>query len=229
MDRISAVSFDLDGTLIRYVRSPGEVLAASFERLDMDPLFDVQAYYDRYDEFAEQTESMDELRRECFAALADANGHDPERGREVASAFADERDQSNVELVPGAKAVLDRYSEAYDLAVVTNGVLDAQLAKIDAVGIERWVDTIVVAGHDTPPKPDPDPIERAIEALGASPATTVHIGDTLGSDIAGATAAGVDSVWVGDGDELDGYDPTYTVDSLEELLTPPWEPAMELG
>ena len=74
MDRIEAVTFDLDDTLVQYRRSPGEVLRASFERLGVDPMFAVEEYYARYDEFAETCDSMDQLRSDCFAALAAENG-----------------------------------------------------------------------------------------------------------------------------------------------------------
>lgn len=222
MGRIAAVSFDLDDTLVQYERSPGEVLHACFDRLGVEPLFAVEEYYDRYDEFAETCESMDELRTECFAALAAEHGYDRGLGREVASVFREERDQSNVELLPSAARVLDELHGEYRLAIVTNGARDAQQQKIEAVGLDRWVDTVVIAGHETPPKPDPAPIERAIESLDATPETTVHVGDSLETDVAGATAAGVDSVWVAAGADPGAFEPTYTVDSIADLVPLPW-------
>ncbi|SDR00192.1 HAD family hydrolase [Natronobacterium texcoconense] len=223
MTRIETVSFDLDGTLLRYVRSPGEVLQASFEGLGLEPLFSVEEYYARYDEFARRCESMDELRSECFAALAAENGYDRELGRDVATAFAAERDQSNVELLPSAASVLESLADDYRLAVVTNGARDAQRQKIAAVDLERWVDAVVVAGHDTLPKPDPEPFERALRTLEATPETTVHVGDSLETDVAGATAAGLESVWVSESADSEAYDPTYCVESIGRLASPPWD------
>jgi HAD superfamily hydrolase (TIGR01549 family) len=208
-----AISFDLDDTLVRYERSPGEVLAVCFDRLDLDPLFPVEAYYARYDEFAERCDSMDELRSECFAALAEDNGYERALGREVAATFSDERDQSNVELLPSVARLLDELADEYGLGVVTNGARDAQRRKVEAVSLDRWVDTVVVAGHDTPPKPDPEPFERVVDALDVTLATTVHIGDSLESDVAGATAAGLASVWISGRTDAQGYDPTARVDS----------------
>ncbi|APW99590.1 haloacid dehalogenase [Halobiforma lacisalsi AJ5] len=222
--RVDTVLFDLDDTLLRYERSPGEVLRASFERSGIEPLFAVEEYYDRYDEFARQCDSMDELRHECFAALAEENGYDRRLGRDVAAAFAEERDQSNVELLPSAADVLDDLADDYRLGVVTNGARDAQRRKVAAVDLERWVDTVVVAGHDAPPKPDPEPFERAVRALEATAERTVHVGDSLETDVAGATAAGLESVWVSDGTDPRRYDPTYRVGSVGELSSPPWVP-----
>lgn len=222
MEQIEAILFDLDDTLVQYERSPGEVLRASFETLGSEPLFSVEEYYARYDEFAEKCESMDELRSECFAALADENGYDRQLGRDVADAFSDERDQTNVELLPSVTRVLSELSREYRLAIVTNGAPDAQQQKIDAVNLERWIDAIVIAGHDVPPKPDPEPFERAIQSLDATPGSTVHVGDSLETDIAGASGAGLDSVWISDTDDTEEYTPTHRIESIDNLLSFPW-------
>ena len=217
LGNIEAVSFDLDDTLIQYKRSPGEVLQVCFEQFEMEPIFSVEAYYASYDEFAETCDSMDELRSECFAALALENGYERRLGEEIAETFSTERDQSNVELLPSVARLLDTLAEEYKLAIVTNGAQDAQQQKLEAVALEQWVETIVIAGHDTPPKPDPEPFNRVVQSLDVTPETTVHIGDSLETDIAGATAAGLDSIWVSkDTDTLD-YEPTLRVESQSEL------------
>lgn len=221
MDRIEAVTFDLDDTLIQYRRSPGELLRTSFERLGVDPLFAVEEYYARYDEFAESCDSVDELRADCFAELAAENGFDREIGREVAASFSEERDQSNVEFLQGAGRVLDVIRRQYPVAVVTNGAADAQLEKCEAVALDQWVEKIVVAGHETPPKPAPDAFERALQSLDVVPDRAIHIGDSLDTDVAGASAAGLDSVWIGDGSTVT-LEPTYQVETIEDILSLPW-------
>lgn len=221
MPRTEAVLFDLDDTLVRYERSPGEVLLAAFEAVGCDTLFSVEEYYARYDEFAEKCDSMDELRSECFAALAESNGYERRRGRAVAAAFSEERDQTRVELLPSVEDVLGEVSSEYRTAIVTNGARDAQHQKIDAVGLDRWVDEIVVAGHDVPPKPHP-PFERAIRALGVTPESTVHVGDSPETDVAGASAAGLDSVLVAEGSAAVEPSPTYRIESIDALRSLPW-------
>lgn len=229
MGRMSAVSLDLDGTLVQYERSPGEVLQACFDSLELNQPFAVEDYYARFDEFARTCETMDELRAECFAVLATENGYDRQLGRDVATVFSEERDQSNVTLLPAAARVLDDLSRKHELAIVTNGTRDAQRRKIDAVELDQWVDTVIVAGHDTPPKPDPAPFERAVESLGTPPGTTVHVGDSLETDVAGAIAAGLDSVWISGGADPRGVKPTYVVPSIEDLLALRWLDASDHG
>ncbi|MFB6177367.1 MAG: HAD family hydrolase [Halobaculum sp.] len=197
---VEAATLDLDDTLVSYRRSPGELLRAAFDAVGVDQLFPVEAYYDRFEEFSERTDSMAELRRECFAALATERGHDAETGRAVASAFADERDHGNVEWCRGAERFLDTLDErAIPYAVVTNGPPDAQRQKLDAVGLSERVETVVFAGHDCPAKPDPEPVERAVAALGVDSEAVVHVGDSA-SDVGSAVAAGVGAVVVGEVD-----------------------------
>ncbi|QLG63367.1 HAD family hydrolase [Halorarum salinum] len=218
----SAVTFDLDDTLVDYRRSPGEVLAVAFEAAGVDPLFPVGAYYDRFDEFNERTDSMAELRASCFAALSEERGHDPALGRRVADAFAASRDHRNVAWRPGAESLLDALEAAgVPTGVVTNGPRDAQSAKVEAVGLDGRVDPIVFAGHDTAPKPDPEPFERALERLGVDPERAVHVGDSRRTDVAGACAAGMGTVWVGEGDD---HDADRGVRSLAELRRTGWLP-----
>lgn len=193
---VAAVTVDLDGTLVDYRRSPGAMLDRAFERVGVAPLFPVEAYYDRFAEFADRTDSMAELRRACFATLAADRGHDPALGREVAAAFADERDHGNVAWCPGARRLVDTLAErGVPTAVVTNGPPDAQRQKLSAVGLDERVATVVFAGHDCPAKPSPEPVERALAALDCDPTRAVHVGDSE-NDTASALAAGARAVHV---------------------------------
>jgi HAD superfamily hydrolase (TIGR01509 family) len=231
-DAIRAVLFDLDDTLLQYRRSSGTLLEESFEAVDIDPIFSVEAYYDQFSRFADRTDSVAELRRECFAALCADRGRDPDLGRRVAEVYADERDHRNIEWIAGAHEVMDSLTDRYRVGVVTNSPADAARQKIAAAGIDDYAETVVFAGHDTPAKPAPEPFHRALEALSVDPTRAVHIGDSLRSDIAGANAAGLRSVlFAADGDgggseDGSGDDEPATPDdhisSMSELRSLPW-------
>ena len=222
MTDVEAVLFDLDGTLLRYRRSPAAVLERSFEAVGVEPLFSIDEYVDRFDEFARDHESMADLRSACFATLAAENGHDAALGRDVAAAYAAARDQSNVALLPGAARVLETLSEVARIAIVTNGAADAQRRKVAAVDLDRWVDAVVVAGGDVAPKPAPEPFELALERVGTAPEAAVHVGDSMRTDVRGASAAGLRSILL-DAASTDGdrgssdHGPAYRIDSIAEL------------
>jgi putative hydrolase of the HAD superfamily len=198
VDAVGAVLFDLDGTLCRYRRSPGEVLAVAFEREGLDPLFPVEAYYEAFDRFAADADGMTDLRERCFAALCADRGHDPAVGRSLARTFADERDHRDVVATPGAHATLDALDGTVPLGVVTNGPRDAQHAKLDGLGRHDAFEVVVCAGDETPPKPATEPFEAALDALAVAPERTLFVGDSPSTDVAGANATGLVSVLVGE-------------------------------
>jgi putative hydrolase of the HAD superfamily len=159
---------------------------------------------------------MVDLRAQCFAAIAEEKGYDAATGRDIARVYADERDHGNVEPLPGVDRALSALSDR-PLGVVTNGAPSMQRQKLDALGVTDTFDVIVHAGYDAPAKPSPEPFEAALSTLDVGPERTVHVGNSLGSDVAGARAAGVGSVWVPDTDEPADPEPDHTVSSLSEL------------
>ncbi|MFC7167725.1 HAD family hydrolase [Halospeciosus flavus] len=223
---MDAVLFDLDDTLVTYERGPGEVLDAAFADVGVDPLFSVDAYFERYAEFVEESDGIDDLRSRCFAAIAADEGHDPDLGRAVADAFAAERDHSRVRLCPGADEALDALAADHRLGLVTNGDAGMQAQKLVGAGLEDRFETVVYAGDETAAKPEREPFERALADLGVGADRAVHVGNSASSDVAGAHAAGLASVWVPD--SADATPPeqaaTWTLDSLHGLVdpAPPW-------
>jgi len=218
-----AVLFDLDDTLCTYRRGGAELLSVAFERVGVEPLFTVEQYHERYPEFVDETEGIRDLRRACFVALAEDAGHDPEVGRAVEAAFADERDHGNVDPVPGARDAVDHLAADHRLGLVTNGSPEMQRQKLAGIGLADRFETVVYAGYDAPGKPAPEPFHAALDDLGVAPERAVHVGNSLRSDVAGAHAAGVESAWLA-GDDAANPDPTpdHRLASLRDLLDPPW-------
>jgi len=220
-DVTRALLFDLDDTLCEYARSGEAVLSIAFERAGVDPFFDYDAYVATFDDYRGEAETLPELREACFAALARERGRDPDRARVVARAYTDERDPTDVRPLPGARAAV-----AHDgpVGLVTNGPPDVQRPKLRALDLVDAFDAVVYAGHDVPAKPAVGPFERALSDLGVEPAETAHVGNSLRTDVAGANAAGVTSVWVDDDSReplaRDDPAPDHRVASLEAF--PPW-------
>jgi putative hydrolase of the HAD superfamily len=191
-----AVLFDLDGTLVEYERSPGQLLSLAFEAVGTEPFFDVSEYFDRFEDHLAPGVSIREGRANCFAAIAEDCGRDPERGRALAEAFAEERDHARVERLPGARDALDALATDHVLGVVTNGPPEMQTTKLEASGLADYFETVVFGGHDAAAKPDPEPFEVALADLGVAADRAIHVGNSLSSDVAGAHAAGLRSAWV---------------------------------
>jgi HAD superfamily hydrolase (TIGR01549 family) len=76
---------------------------------------------------------------------------------------------------------------------------------------------LVITREDGPYKPDPRPLWRACEALGAEPGQTWMVGDGQ-YDVEAAAAAGIGSIWLSHGQpRAFAAVPWMTVQSLDEL------------
>jgi len=214
-----AVLFDVDDTLCRYRRTGDELLAAAFERTGHDPFITREEYHDRYPEFVDDSDSMTDLREQCFAAIAGGKGRDPSVGRRIAEVYADERDHGNVEPLAGVETALSALDDL-PLGVVTNGAPAMQSAKLEALGLADAFDVVVHAGYDAPAKPSPAPFEAALSVLSVRPERAVHVGNSLRSDVAGARAAGVGAVWLAeeaDPSTARDPEPDHAISTLSEL------------
>lgn len=221
MTAYDATCFDLDGTLCEPTRDEDELLEATFERAGLEPYCtsaDLRAAIPSLPT-AETDREFFEL---LFAEAAERAGRDRSIAPALADAQLEERDPTAVALRPGAERALEAARERGPVGLVTNGGRETQTRKLEALGIADAFDAAVFTDPDAGihPKPDPAPFERALEGLGVDPARTVHVGDALHADVAGANAMGMDSAWVDLGHETpDEHEPTYALASLEEFST----------
>ncbi|OZI11348.1 HAD family hydrolase [Bacillaceae bacterium SAS-127] len=118
--------------------------------------------------------------------------------------------------------VLDELKEkGYRLLLLTNGAPSLQLEKLTMTPeLVPYFEHIVISGNVGFGKPDPVIFEHALRLMELSPREALMVGDNLSTDILGATRVEMDSVWIDhrDGKQVDGANPTYTVNRLQELL-----------
>ena len=223
-DPVDAVLFDLDDTICTYRRSNDDILEIAFDRVGVEPFFDGEAYVARFDEFADAGDDVRDVRRAAFAAFAEEAGHDSAVGHEIADIYTDERDQSNVEFLPGAREALDAVADEYRVGMVTDGDPWMQGQKLAGLGIENRFEVVVHGGHDAPYKPDAEPFHVALADLNIEASRAVHDGNSLESDVRGALAAGLRSVWVPRGEPAPDPDPQphHVADSMHEVAREPW-------
>jgi HAD superfamily hydrolase (TIGR01509 family) len=84
-------------------------------------------------------------------------------------------------------------ARGYRLAVVSNanGTLHRMFARL---GLTDTVDAVFDSWDEGIEKPDPRFFHLALERVGASADTTVHVGDLFHVDVVGARAAGIEAV-----------------------------------
>ncbi|HXG44423.1 MAG TPA: HAD-IA family hydrolase [Gemmatimonadales bacterium] len=76
------------------------------------------------------------------------------------------------------------------LGVVTSKTRDGAHRGLRLAGIEDAIEVMVCADDVVHPKPHPEPVTRAVTALGVEPARTLYVGDSL-HDLHAGRAAGV--------------------------------------
>ena len=87
--------------------------------------------------------------------------------------------------------------ERYRLVAITNGPGEVQRARLRVAGLDRFFAAIVAATDVDVAKPSAAMFEHALSLADATPKDAWHIGDSLGSDVAGARNAGLDAaVWL---------------------------------
>lgn len=87
------------------------------------------------------------------------------------------------------------HDKGIQIGVVTTKMRLTTEKGLKFVGIFDYVDAIITIDDVTNPKPHPEPVNKAIALLGADPATTLMVGDSV-VDIKSAVAAGTLAVGV---------------------------------
>ena len=115
---------------------------------------------------------------------------------------------------PEMLARLDQLrADGWTVGVLTNGATDIQHAKLVSTGILGRVDAICVSEEIGIRKPDPEVFRVAAARCGHDLSSeTWMVGDNPATDIAGAAAAGLRSVWISRGHEW--TDPRFAPDHI---------------
>ncbi|WP_313893003.1 pyrophosphatase PpaX [Psychrobacillus sp.] len=111
--------------------------------------------------------------------------------------------------------------QGYKLAIVSTKRKVMINRGLKLMGCEALFDTIVGLDDVQNPKPDPEPIELALEKVGVEKQDALMIGDNF-HDIVGGQRAGVDTAavaWSMKGEAfLATYKPTYVLRHISDLL-----------
>lgn len=123
------------------------------------------------------------------------------------------------ELYPGARELLKEMAAQVTLALVSNGIGQVVRDKVARLDLDPYFDAIVVSGEIGIAKPHAGFFDVAFERLDhPDKETTLMIGDSLTSDIAGGINYGIDTCWyVPSPSPTASVTATYRVHSLEEI------------
>jgi HAD superfamily hydrolase (TIGR01509 family) len=210
MNPIQAIVFDFDGTLV----DASEAIVASFIAV-------LRAHG-----FSEPEEAWMKTRigRPLAGIFAEV---DASASSEQLQAYVEEYrthffplSATSTRALPGVLDALSALAPRCKFAIATSRKGDGACHILRALGMLGWFAVIVGIEDVTHPKPDPEPVLRALSHLGIAPAHAMMIGDTA-DDVLAAKRAGTVGVGVTTGahsfEELRGAGADYVLTSLAEL------------
>ena len=226
MDRIRAITLDLDNTLweIDPVIRRAEAalwawLAAHYpripERFSSDDVGEIREMV--MAQYREQIHDFRFLRKKVLAELAGRVGYDDGLVEPAFRVFDVAR--NTVEFYPDVLTELQLLSARYRLVAVTNGN-----ANLETIGIRHLFHDVVTAVDAGAPKPEQRIFDAAVRIAGVMPDEVVHVGDHPEIDVHGARLAGLRTVWINRNgaawpEHLDAPDAIVTtMTGLRELL-----------
>jgi pyrophosphatase PpaX len=179
MTRYTTVLFDLDGTLIDSIR----LILDSYHHT-----LQAHGFPARTDEH--WLAGVGTPLRSQFAEWS----HDPDLLEAMVATYRVYNLANHDRMVtayPGVGEMLRRLHDGgIRLALVTSKNRQGALRGLELTGLAQYFDVLVCADDVQNPKPHPEPVERALALLGATPDETVFIGDSI-HDMHSGRAAGV--------------------------------------
>jgi len=203
-----AVLFDLDGTLIDTIGLLLECARHTFEGRTPAPT----------DE--EWIAGIGTPLRKQFAAYTSSEDEIEELTQRY-RAFQREHHDRLTTAFPGVLEVLDELeARGHPMGIVTSKSNEMMDRGLEWVGIMRHMQTRIGMDNAKRHKPDPHPVQAALEELEYEPHEAVFVGDSP-HDIASGNAAGVTTVAALWGpftrEQLEPLNPTHYLDNIKKL------------
>ena len=119
-------------------------------------------------------------------------------------------------VLPGADEVVRKLAKKYPLTIISNGFKEVQYYKFAHSGLADCFAHTIISEEVGINKPQPGIFEIALQRNGIAADEALMIGDSYSSDIAGAKAAGIDQLWIHEGESEETA--TYIVPKLIDVM-----------
>lgn len=209
---LSAVVFDLDGTLCYYATTIEQAMIAALQRIGVavtligNLSLAADRYADLWYELEADHQSTKSLRERIWIRLLQEQGIDDEKLAHALSEVYVKLRTASLALFNGVLPLLADLGEKYALGLLTNGPSDLQWEKINLLEIVPFFDRIIVSGDMGIHKPDPRVFASLLLEIDAPANRSVYVGNSYEMDIIGAHGAGMWSVWVSSDSEKELQD-----------------------
>ena len=120
-------------------------------------------------------------------------------------------------LIPEADRVVKYLASKYPLTIISNGFKEVQYYKFEHSGLAPYFTHTLISEEVGINKPQPGIFEIALQRNGITADEALMVGDSYSSDIAGAKAAGIDQLWIHEGETDETA--TYIVPKITDIMT----------
>ncbi len=212
MSKITTILFDFDGTIM----NTNDVVIKSWQHT-----FHTVEGRERPVETIVRT-----FGEPLYATMARVLPQIPtEEGIEIYRRFLKRHYSEMIYPFPGVEDLIRKLKEReYKIGLVTSRVGETTVQGLSQFGLEQYMDCLVTCEDTNKHKPDPEPVQIALNKLSAVPSEAVMVGDSM-YDIRCARNAGVRSVLVSwqmavTEEEIKGPEgPDFLIEKAEDLLS----------
>ncbi len=218
---IKAVLFDVDNTLIDFMKMKHECCKAAIEAmisagLKANKEETTKKLYELYDKYGiEYQEIFQKLTKE-LTGKADY--------RIVAHGTIAYRKMRESYLLPYSKVIptLIELKKQYKLAVVSDAPRIQAWMRLAALKIDDFFDVVITKADARKQKTSPAPFKAALRKLGIQPNEAIMIGDRIARDVNTAKKLGIHTIYARYGDENPAKKgksgAEFEIDNISEIL-----------
>ena len=217
-----AIFLDIDDTVFNFKKCSESALKETFSTLNLEYNKNVFESFSAIDErlWKQQKEELltvAEVLDIRFAELSETLGlnYDSNLAKEHFGKLLGEQ----YIMEPGIEEVLKELSADYKIYAASNGVLTMQENRLELSGLNKYFTDLYVSDDLGYAKPNINFFTESMNRAKLQPSEILMIGDSLVSDITGARAAGIDSVWYNPYglENLSKISADYEIKDLHEL------------
>ncbi len=204
MQRLEAICFDLDDTLIdasgAWLAGLAEALTEAIERYPVLATFEDLAAIQQqmvYEQFIAAGGEWDpqHVRTSMRRLLREHAEADDALADRAFEAYTDAWPR-HLALFPDTLEALDAARRHARLALITNGTSAEQRLKLETLGLLDHFDVVAISEEVGAIKPHGAIFEHTLTGLGVRASEALHIGDNQHADVHGARTAGLTAVWL---------------------------------
>jgi YjjG family noncanonical pyrimidine nucleotidase len=226
MNKLKAIFFDADETLVNHKECEKQALIYLFENIGVDYKDDYQDIFRPLDHALWTNESYNGnsvsrkdipvFRFELFFKKLNIDFNNYVKANDLFKVGL----ANSVALMENAEEIIKYlHTKDYMLCVVTNGLIELQKPRVTNSEIGKFISYVIVSEEVGAHKPNPLIFNTLLERVCLNSSDVIMIGDSLKNDIQGAKNANIKTIWFNPKQQKNETDvmPDYEINNLLQI------------